>query len=108
LARPSVRPGSGWKRVPALATSASVDVGPAMSRLANLTPPASPAWYWNEPEAGAASPRRGAGRSAAGRTARWAPRQAVDRESMVEGGGGGWGTGNGCGRRRAAARWWAG
>lgn len=39
--------------MPALATTASVVVGPARSRLANLAPEASPVWYWKEPEAGA-------------------------------------------------------
>lgn len=82
LARPSVRPGSGWYRVPAFATRASVVVGPAKSLLANLTPLASPDWYWKEPEAGAASPRFCVDDS--WRAARCAPRQAVVRDSIVE------------------------
>jgi hypothetical protein len=81
LARASVRPGSGWNLVPAFATRASVVVGPAKSLLAYLTPFASPDWYWKEPEAGLARPRRWAGRAAW--AARCAPRQAVDRESIV-------------------------
>jgi hypothetical protein len=84
LASPSVRPGSGWYRVPAFATSASVVVGPAKSLLANFTPLDSPDWYWNEPDAGAASPRRWVWRRACWRAARWAPRQAVERENMVK------------------------
>jgi hypothetical protein len=83
LARPSVRPGSGWKRVPAFATRASVVVGPAKSLLAYLTPLASPDWYWKEPEAGAASPRRWHWETGGTRAARCAPRQAVVRESIV-------------------------
>jgi hypothetical protein len=82
LARPSVRPGRGWYRVPAFATRASVVVGPAKSRLANLTPLASPDWYWKDPEAGAASPRFCVLDS--WRAARCAPRQAVVRDSIVE------------------------
>jgi hypothetical protein len=96
FARPSVRPGSGWYLVPAFATKASVVVGPAKSLLANLTPFASPDWYWKDPEAGAASPRCWAGSTARRWTARCAPRQALDRDSIVKrapccgaGGGGG-------------------
>lgn len=91
LARPSVRPGSGWKRVPAFATRASVVVGPAKSLLACLTPAASPDWYWKLPEAGAARPRRWGWRAACWRAARCAPRQAVERVYMVKRApGGGW------------------
>ena len=82
LARPSVRPGRGWYRVPAFATKASVVVGPAKSLLANLTPLASPDWYWKDPEAGAASPRFCDCET--WRAARCAPRQAVVRDSIVE------------------------
>ena len=77
-------------------------VAPAKSLLANLTPFASPDWYWKEPDAGDARPRRCEGPRAGWRAALWAPRQAVDRENMVKrtpsygaaidawGGGNGW------------------
>jgi len=43
--------------VPALATTVKVVVGPGRSRLAYLTPDASPLSYWKLPDAAAASPR---------------------------------------------------
>jgi hypothetical protein len=52
-------PGNTWYRVPALATTVRVVVGPGRSRLANFTPAALPVSYWKLPEAAAARPRRG-------------------------------------------------
>lgn len=39
--RPNVKPGRGWYRVPALATTASFVVGPWSSRAATLSPDTS-------------------------------------------------------------------
>ena len=55
---PSEKPGRSWYRVPALATTATVVVGPGSSLLANLTPAASPVSYEKLPDAADAKPRR--------------------------------------------------
>lgn len=81
LSRPSARPGSGWNRVPACDTSATLPTGPGMSLLAILMPLASPVAYWKEPEAGAARLREGCCHDR--RAARWVARPRAERESMV-------------------------
>ena len=85
FSRPAVRPGSDWYRVPALATTASLVVGPATSLLATLTPETSEDSYEKDvvPEAVAAKPRRLAGAQHCLRRANCAVLPVADREIIV-------------------------
>lgn len=82
--RPTVKPGRGSYRVPALETRAKVVVGPGISLLANFTPAAVPVSYWKDPEAGAARPLRLAGCWHCLRRARCACRPIAERDSIVK------------------------
>ena len=57
FSRPSEKPGNGWYRVPAFATTARCVVGPGRSLLANFTPPESPVSYEKLPDAAVARQR---------------------------------------------------
>jgi hypothetical protein len=85
LSRPAVKPGSDWYLVPALATTASLVVGPATSLLATLTPATSVVSYEKDvdPEAVAAMPRRLAGAQHCLLTASCAFLPSADREIIV-------------------------
>jgi hypothetical protein len=89
--RPVATPGAGSYLEPALATTASFVVGPAISLLATLTPPTSAVSYENEvdPETAAAKPRRLAGWAQhCRRRASCAFLPIADREIIVRTGGG--------------------
>lgn len=83
-ARPTVRPGRGWYRVPALATTASLVVGPWASREATLRPVTSEVSY-DPVDAAAAKVRRWTRQER--RAACCAVRARDDLEIIMEGDG---------------------
>lgn len=87
---PTVRPGNGWYRVPALETTASFVVGPWASLEAILRPDMSD--VSNAPAPAAAAKQWGRGRRALQDRQRvlWALLARIDLEIIVETGGWAW------------------